>query len=402
MNAVSLRKIPFPFQAMMAICSDLDETPDKVAYLETMKFLNTTNITSMGAGVGLEVGNTIYFDMPPDQFSYWNTDENGRDMIRTLIRSGHIDCLHSFGDLANKRMYAARALEELARHNCKLEVWIDHGIAPSNFGRDIMKGKGDITDSEVYHADLTCGYGIKYVWRGRVTSIIGQDSKKKYQGIWNDKYPSTSAKTISKEFIKGCLASIGNSKYSMHGPNHVIQKTKLRSGQEVVEFIRANPHWGGVSCGETADGLAEVLNDSFLNSICHSNGFCVLYTHLGKFKKGGPPFSDNTIMALNLLASYSGAGKIMVTTTKRLLRYCHTLSEIKVSVTSEDDKTKIDISYLGADIDLSGLTLYVPGEGKIDFSVNGHEFADIVCNPADYTGQKSVSIPWKILEFPGL
>lgn len=386
----------------MAICSDLDETPDKEAYIETMKFLNTTNMTSMGAGVGLEVGNTIYFDMPQDQFSYWNTDENGRDMIRTLIHSGHIDCLHSFGDIANTRMHAARALKELSRHNCKLEVWIDHGTAPSNFGGDIMKGKGDITDSEVYHADLTCDYGIRYVWRGRVTSIIGQGARKKYQGIWNDKYPITSAKTISKEFIKGCLANMGNFRYSMHGTNHVLQKTRLRSGQEVFEFIRANPHWGGVSCGETADGLAEVLNDSFLTALCQSEGFCVLYTHLGKVKRGGPPFSTNTIRGLSSLASYSSSGKIIITTTKRLLKYCQTLSDVKFSTTLVDGKAKINISLVEADTDLNGLTLYVMDPGKTDLSVNGRKIVDIVCNPADHTGQKSVSIPWKLLEFPVL
>ena len=39
----------------------------------------------------------FYFDMPPDQFAYWNTDDAGREMVRALIRSGHIDCFHSFG-----------------------------------------------------------------------------------------------------------------------------------------------------------------------------------------------------------------------------------------------------------------------------------------------------------------
>ena len=81
----------------------------------------------MGPGVGLEVGNTIYFDMPPNQFSYWNTDDVGRNMIRTLIHSGHIDCLHSYGDNAVTRKHAGQALDELDKYNCQLEVWIDHG-----------------------------------------------------------------------------------------------------------------------------------------------------------------------------------------------------------------------------------------------------------------------------------
>src|SRR5882724_8721210 len=125
--------MPYPYRALLAISSDLDETPHRSVYRESMRFLNTTESTSMGQGVGLEVGNSIYFDMPPDQFAYWNTDDSGRTMVRALIRSGHIDTLHSFGNLATTRDHARRALEELARHSCQLQVWIDHAVAPTNF-----------------------------------------------------------------------------------------------------------------------------------------------------------------------------------------------------------------------------------------------------------------------------
>ncbi|MCU0917487.1 MAG: hypothetical protein MUC88_23415, partial [Planctomycetes bacterium] len=83
---VQLRPFPYPYRAMLAICSDLDETPDRHVYWEIMRFLNTTQTTPMGPGVGLEVGNSIYFDMPPDQFAYWNTDDAGRHMVRALIQ----------------------------------------------------------------------------------------------------------------------------------------------------------------------------------------------------------------------------------------------------------------------------------------------------------------------------
>src|SRR5207253_3793143 len=82
------RWYPFPYQAALAICSDLDETADAETYFELMRFLNTTEDTSMGPGVGLEVGNSIYFDMPPGHFSYWNTSDENREKIRTLIQSG--------------------------------------------------------------------------------------------------------------------------------------------------------------------------------------------------------------------------------------------------------------------------------------------------------------------------
>src|SRR4029434_5035646 len=110
-RALQVRRYPYAYRAILAICSDLDETSDRDIYYELMRFLNTDKSTSMGPGMALEVGNSIYFDMPPNQFDYWTTDDKGREMVRALIRSGHIDCLHSFGDLATTRKDAAQALE---------------------------------------------------------------------------------------------------------------------------------------------------------------------------------------------------------------------------------------------------------------------------------------------------
>src|SRR5687767_7355939 len=105
-----LRAFPYPYRSMLAICSDLDETPTAEVYYRLMEFLNTGRSTAFGPGVDLEIGNSLYFDMAPDQVAYWNTDDRGRAMFRSLIQSGHIDCLHSFGDLADTRQHAARAL----------------------------------------------------------------------------------------------------------------------------------------------------------------------------------------------------------------------------------------------------------------------------------------------------
>ena len=226
----TLRPYPYPYRAMLAICSDLDETPDRHVYWDIMRFLNTTEDTAMGPGVGLEVGNSIYFDMPPDQFAYWNTDDAGREMVRTLIRSGYIDCLHSYGDLATTRSHAGRALDELARHDCKLEVWIDHGTARTNLGAGIMAGHGDQLDHEAYHADLTVDYGVKYVWRGRVTSITGQDVPASLCGIFNCGHPVASTKTLLKEAAKRRLGRSGEEKYAMHGPNETLRPVVLRDG----------------------------------------------------------------------------------------------------------------------------------------------------------------------------
>ena len=392
----------------MAICSDLDETPDRCVYWEIMRFLNTTEETSMGPGVGLEVGNSIYFDMPPEQFAYWNTDEAGREMIRMLIQTGYIDCLHSYGDLATTRKHAAQALDELTRHDCKLEVWVDHGTAVTNFGPDIMQGHGDEIDHEAYHADLTIGYGIKYVWCGRVTSITGQDIPGNLNGIFKWRHPVASGRTLLKEVAKRKLARKGNHKYAMHGPNETLCPTVLRDKSQVYEFMRCNPYWGGVSSCDQGRHIGEVQTDGMVDRLIRRGGTCVLYTHLGKIDNPGIPFDQTAVEAFRRLAEAFRSGRILVTTTRRLLGYRRAVREICFE-SSWDSKglhiefgTKSSKSLTGelSSMDLCGLTFYVPTPEKTRITVDGCEIANLVHNAPDHTGQPSVSLAWPMLEFP--
>ena len=58
---VSMRKFPYPYSAAIAICSDIDDTNTTEEFLEIQRFLNSKNSTSMGEGIGLEIGNSFYF-----------------------------------------------------------------------------------------------------------------------------------------------------------------------------------------------------------------------------------------------------------------------------------------------------------------------------------------------------
>jgi hypothetical protein len=388
---------------MLALCSDLDETPDRHVYGLITRYLNTTDETPMGPGVGLEVGNSIYFDMPGDQFAYWNTDDAGRATVQALIRSGHVDCLHSFGDLATSRAHAGRALDELSRHGCRVAVWVDHAVAPSNFGADIMRGEGDLAGAAAYHADLTCGFGVRYVWRGRVTSVIGQDARRSLRGIFRRHHPLASAKTLAKEAAKGVLARAGSGKYAMHGSNALLRPVSLRSGHAVWEFLRSNPYWAGVDRGETAEGLGHVLNASMLRRLEARGGYCALYTHLGKVRRTDEPFPPHTRAALAALSAASRAGRVLVTTTRRMLD--HAMAVRHVSATASDPGNGalvVDVTTNGAgDLgSLEGLSLYVPTPERTTVRVNGREVGDLQRNPPDHTGRASVSIPWRPLEFP--
>ena len=407
---VRQRDLPYPYRAMLAICSDLDETPDRQAYWEIMRFLNTTETTSMGSGVGLNVGNSIYFDMPQEEFAYWNTDDTGRAMVRQLIQSGHIDCLHSFGDLATTRRHARRALDELARHDCLLEVWIDHATAATNFDSDIMFGHGNEPGHAAYHADLTLDYGVQYVWCGRVTSTLGQNIPPQWGGIFEWNHPLSSGRTLLTEVLKQTLAQGGNRKYAMHGSNDTLRPTSLGEGRRVYEFLRCNPHWGGVSSCDQGRHVGDVLTRDRIARLLQRGGTCVLYTHLGKTDNPKIPFDEQAVSGLRLLAREYEAGNILVTTTRRLLGYCRAIRSIRFSTARRGDGLTIDIqtgateSDVGdlREIDLQGLTFYVPDSEVIHVTVNGQEAASLKHNGPDESGRSSVSLPWPVLEFPDI
>jgi len=409
MNAdVQIRSMPYPYKAMLAICSDLDETPNRHTYLGIMRFLNTMQDTSMGPGVGLEVGNSIYFDMPQEQFAYWNTDEAGREIVRTLIKSGHIDCLHSYGDLAVKRKHAARALDELDRYGCKLQVWVDHGVAPTNFGSDIMCGHGDEIGHPAYHADLTTGFGIQYVWRGRVTSITGQNVPDSLGGLFKISHPAASGLTILKEAAKIMMARIGNKKYALHSINELMRPVVLRDNNKVYEFIRSNPHWGGVSSCDGGRYIGETLTKDMLNRLIKRGGLCILYTHLGKIDNLDVPFNQMAVEAFRYLAKLFQKGDILVTTTKRLLDYQRAIRKIIYKCTQDEKKLQIRIDTLSRKntirklpiTDLNGLTFYVPEQKVISLTIDGSEVKDLQYNMPDHLGRPSVSLKWQKLEFP--
>jgi hypothetical protein len=385
---------------MLAVCSDLDETPDRAVYWEIARYLNSSETTAMGPGLGLEVGNTIYFDMPPDQFAYWNTDDTGRALVQALIRSGHIDCFHSYGDLATTRAHAGRVLDELQRHGCGLAAWIDHAVAPSNFGADIMRGRGDVVGDEVYHADLTCAFGVRYVWRGRITSVIGQDVPRSLRGILDREHGLRSARTLAKEWAKGWLGRIGRRKYDIHPPNLALRRTALRDGRPVWEFLRTNPYWGGVENAATAAGLAEVLTRPFLDALTARGGVAVLYTHLGKVRDVRQPLPVATREALRLLATYRDEGRVLVTTTKRLLDWCRRKREARVEMAEDGDALRVDVRLPGPEGAFEGLSLYVPAQRRVRVFLDGQEATEARRNPPDHTGRASVSLDWPALEFP--
>lgn len=400
---VSLRKYPYPYQSMLAICSDLDETPNKDIYFEIARYLNTTEETFLGKGVGLEVGNTIYFDMPEHNFSYTNTDDDGRQKVHQLIESGYIDCLHSFGDFVDDRALIEKYWKIIQSGKRKIEVWVDHAQAPTNLDNDIMQGQGAEVGKPAYHSDLTVqSGGLPFIWKGRVISCVAQNTKRSYQALFNKKQIKASLKTIALEFTKGWFARLGNKKYAMHKDNKVLRKSKLVDGTEINEFMRCNPSWGGVSCFDQVRGIHHVLTKKVLDTLVDNAGCSILYSHLGKVHSVLEPFTQDTRQAFELLAEYQKNNKILTTTTRRLLGYNRTFEELifTTKVVGEEIHLYLSTAYSGED--LQGLTFYVKDPMRIKLYINKQLFNQITHNPPDITGNASISIKWCALTFPNI
>lgn len=400
---VQLRKYPYPYQAMLAICSDLDETPNQDIYFETARYLNTQEDTLLGKGVGLEVGNTIYFDMPKHNFSYTNCDDQGRANLHKLIDSGHIDCLHSFGDWVNSRERIEECWSTIQKGKRKLEVWVDHAQAPSNFDNDIMQGKGALPGSDAFHSDLTVKSGsLAFIWKGRVTSVVAQNAKLSYASIFSKEGVIQSLKTLTLECLKGGLARLGNTKYAMHKENNLLRKTHLIDGTSTLEFMRSNPSWGGVSMFDTARGIHHVLKKSVLDTLVKQQGCSVFYSHLGKVFSLKEPFQDKTRQSFELLASYQDKGDILTATTRRTLGYCRTVDALDFTVKNVDDEIHIYLSTEYSGEDLNGLTWYVEQPEKVSLFINKEKYSNLQINLPDQSNRASVSIPWFPLSFPSM
>jgi hypothetical protein len=145
-----------------------------------------------------------------------------------------------------------------------------------------------------------------------------------------------------------------------------------------------------------------------INHLAERGGTCILYTHLGKIDDPNVPFNSEAIKAFYRLAEEFHSGRILVTTTRRLLGYRRAIREIEYESNWDGEHLRIDVDALsGASSvsklskgDLYGLTFYVPDPRKVSMTIDGNETLDLKRNVPDHTGRPSVSLPWPFLEFP--
>ena len=121
---ISIRKFPYPYQAALAISSDIDNASSLESFVEIMILLNGNKINKLGHGLGLEVGNSFWFfnNSGKKQLSYFNRltskESEFAPYCRELWSSGHLDVLHSYGNFdcgEFQRKYAEISVNELKK-----------------------------------------------------------------------------------------------------------------------------------------------------------------------------------------------------------------------------------------------------------------------------------------------
>tara|TARA_B100001250_G_scaffold411549_1_gene440481 strand:- start:2258 stop:3487 length:1230 start_codon:yes stop_codon:yes gene_type:complete len=404
---LGIRKFPFPYKCALSISSDIDNASSSQSFIDFMNFLNSDGVTKYGTGLNLEIGNSFWFFNNSNfkQLSYFKNltseETSFAPTIRSLWRSGHIDTIHSWGNFDKggfERKYAKIGLKILNEYNVKIPVWINHGIG-KNYQKigNYIGMYGDKPKNDNYHSDLLMDIGCEYIWTGKVTHIIGQNSK------WN---PSILLKTSLQWLLKQTKYRYIKQPIYDSG-NTLLHPVKLGDANLVWEFVRFINPWGRAGILDIYE-FVDQIRPTILQRLIKNEGIMVIYTHFNENLKKDLP--KKLILHLNELKNLVAKKDILLATTSRLLKFWEIRNYLSYSLQENKDHNQIIIrdklkNPIGTKIikesHLQGLTFYI--DTKKPCVVR---FKNKVCetrlNPPDQTGKTSIAIPWKDLKYPDL
>ena len=262
-------------------------------------------------------------------------------IVRDLVRSGHIDTLHSFGDDIRDRAGLDACLEEIHKHALEFPVWINHSVAPTNIWspRRPGIGGGDDPQSTVYHADHWMKVGLVYFGRGQTTSILGQDiPPNPFRAVKGTGWAGLSnAASASAKLALSPMVS----KWRRQLTNALGREAKLRNGAARIEILRSNWFSAGIRRGAGAGAITELLNRSAMEKLARSGGSSILYTHLGSIPSLPDGQRENLRSTLLNFLACCDELSILVRTTARLLDYslAATLRPLETGIQRRSEST---------------------------------------------------------------
>jgi hypothetical protein len=248
------------------------------------------------------------------------------------------DTMHTWGDFCETsarvftRADARAGLELLRSHGATPRVWVDHATfhgnllhrPPAPAQPTLRDASGHAHENLAYSLDLIEQAGVRYVWDGSLTSVVGQDRPLRRRDWYAARYPRrrwprlvAAADLLGKPLWRAVDARAFDYDASL---NSQYREHCFGDGRTFYAF-RRHGRW------ELADidGLARIIEAPAIAALARTRGTMVVYTHLGKRNgdrsRDGRHVPRETEAALRGLAAMHRDGVVMLSSVSRLLDY---------------------------------------------------------------------------------
>ena len=274
-----VRAYPYPARAWLALSSDPDNT-----LIEDWRELDRV----IWKELGLPFSDSLFlrsFNLNlPEQVDLARHPE-------MLIAHPH-DTIHTWGDYvwsgpkSFERVDAIEGREMLARMGMRPRVWVDHSLFMGNMLHNHRYGSmptmtdasGHVYPNPLYTLDIVKHVGVRYLWDGTISQVLGQDRKVSRWGM--HRWRHASLRTTIGSYLKhqaGSLLGVGHAFRGQFTGNSAYRPHRFPDGSVLYVFPRH-----GTWVDADIDGLGRMLSAERLDRLQQCGGTCILYTHLGK------------------------------------------------------------------------------------------------------------------------
>lgn len=267
-------KYPYPYKAWLTLANDPDNTR-----IEDWKELHSFIWEELNLPFGDSLFVRSFNQNLPDQVSLESHPEIGK--------AHNHDIIHTWGDYmhARKRGFDREDAEEAAKTLKEIgiepRVWIDHASFVGNMIHGTDKGakdklidsSGHVYQNFLYTLDIARELGIRYIWNGEVTDIVGQDRKLAFTD-----HKVQSGGSNLKASAKSVLQQVPGIRTGYVAPdNRQYNKRKFPDGSELYCFRRF-----GTWQDADIDGLHNLINPKKVDELLRKGGTAIVYSHIGK------------------------------------------------------------------------------------------------------------------------
>jgi hypothetical protein len=320
-------KYPFPFKAWLAMANDPDNTT-----IQNWEELHSFIWEELGLPFSDSLFVRSFNQNLPDQVNLVDHPHIGKAHAHDII--------HTWGDYMHGRKRgfdredATEAATLLKEHGISPKVWIDHASFAGNFIHGTRKGaipkltdsSGHDYDNFVYSLDVAHELGIRYVWNGTVTSVIGQDRELDFMA-----HKALSGGSAVKAVAKTVLnhLPVMPARFSESNDNRQYVARTFEDGRKMYCF----PRYGTWKDADI-DGLHSLIDPARIDELLSFGGTAIVYSHLGKRQsdKGGrsshiPETTKNDLR--NIRAEFD-AGHLMVSSVSGMLDHLVLRDHLKI------------------------------------------------------------------------